>query len=94
MNDIDSLIAKIQKMREDHDWQTSDTPNTLAKSIVIEANELLEAFMTENIDMDIVKSELADVLMYALSLGHDLDLDIEELIEQKIIEVNTRTYDE
>lgn len=84
----------IQKMREDHGWQDSDTANTLVKSIVIEANELLEAFAEEKPDLASVESELADVLMYALSLAHDLDLDIEESIGKKIAEVNTRNYDE
>ena len=94
MNDINDLIAKIEKMREDHKWQNSDTPNTLIKSIVIEANELLETFERDNSDLANIESELADVLMYALSLAHDLELDVEELIIRKIAEVNTRNYDD
>ena len=94
MSDINELIAKIQRMRESHDWQSSDTPNTLVKSLVIEANELLEVFDADDLNIANVESELADVLMYALTLAHDLGLDVEEAIVKKIAEVNTRVYEE
>ena len=80
-------------MREKHGWQTSDTLNTLAMSIVIEANELLEAFLNDEVENDKLKSELADVLMYGLSLAHDAGLDVEEIIKAKIAEVNSRNYE-
>ena len=56
------------------------------------AAELLECyqFSEENVDLEAVKSELADVLMYALSLAYDLNWDVTEIIEEKLIDVARR----
>ena len=90
MNELNRLKADIQTMRKKHGWDQSDNPNILAKSIVIEANELLELFIKEEIDREEVAGELADVLMYALSLAIDLDLDVSEIIASKIRQVDRR----
>ena len=93
MSDIKELTKKIEEMRQHFGWQNSDTPNILAKSLVVEAGELLEAFLEADYDIAKVSSELADVLMYALSLANDLGLDINDLISEKIEEVKKRRYE-
>jgi NTP pyrophosphatase (non-canonical NTP hydrolase) len=87
---VNDLLAMIENMRNAHQWQITDTPNVLAKSIVVESNELLECFLNDDFDVELVKSELADVLMYALSLAKDLNLDLYDLIYDKIQDVNQR----
>ena len=81
-----NLIKEILKFRDDRNWKQFHTPDSLAKSISIEAAELLENFQW-GVDYDInnVKEELADVLIYCISMAESLDLDIEEIIKAKII---------
>lgn len=59
-------IDRIRKFSEDRDWDQFHSPANLAKSISIEANELLECFQwnEENYDINEVKEELADVITY------------------------------
>lgn len=87
---MEELLYKIQQMRIDKGWDKSDTPEILAKSVFAEAGELLECYLDENPDLNAVKSELADVLMYTLSLCHDLKLDPTEVVEAKFIDIDRR----
>lgn len=81
----------IQTMRQERGWDVSDTPEILAKSIIIEAAELLECYQWgPNADRDAVKGEVADVLMYAISLCIDMGWDFEQIIEEKIADVAQR----
>ncbi|MBE6116863.1 MAG: nucleotide pyrophosphohydrolase [Erysipelotrichaceae bacterium] len=89
---MDKLLNTIQEMRISRGWDKSDTLPILIKSVSVEAAELLETIQwdEENIDMEAVKGELADVLMYALSICIDNDLDVQKLIEDKIQNVYMR----
>ncbi len=61
------------------------SPANLAKSIVIEAGELLEQFQwTDEFDNDAVKAELADVLTYAYLLADRLKLSPDEIVLEKL----------
>ena len=80
----------IQAFRMKKGWDQSDDPNVLAKSISVEAAELLECFLEEQYKIEDVKGELADVLMVALTLAMDLNLDVKELIETKLLEVDRK----
>ena len=80
----------IQAFRLKKGWDQSDDPNVLAKSISVEAAELLECFLEEQYKIEDVKDELADVLMVALTLAMDLNLDVKELIETKLLEVDRK----
>ncbi len=86
------LIEKIIKFRDERDWEQFHSPSNLAKSIVIEAAELLENFQWQDQERDIenVKEELADILIYALTLAHHYDLDIKEIILNKIEKNNLK----
>jgi len=79
-------IDRIRKFTEDRDWAQFHTPANLAKSISIEANELLECFQWDenNYSIDDVKEELADVLSYCVQMATKLDLDIKEIVIDKL----------
>ena len=79
-------IERIHRFTEDRDWQKFHTPANLAKSISIEANELLECFQWSDTDYDIehVKEELADVLVYCRNMLDELGLDEDEIVNAKM----------
>jgi len=79
-------IERIRKFTADRDWDQFHSPANLAKSISIEANELLECFQWSDTDYDLqhVKEELADVLVYCRDLLDKLDLDEDEIINMKM----------
>ena len=85
----------IIDFRDKRGWRHHDTPQALAKSIIIEAAELLENYQWEdaNPDMENVKEELADVLIYTLAMIDDLGLDPEKIILEKL-EKNKIKYPE
>lgn len=82
----EETINRIRKFTEDRDWDQFHSPSNLAKSISIEANELLECFQWSDTDYDIqhVKEELADVLVYCRNMLDKLDLDEDEIINMKM----------
>ena len=86
-------IDRIRKFSEDRDWDQFHSPANLAKSIVIEAAELLECFQWNEDDYDIqqVKEELADVLVYCQNLLDKLGLDVDEIVNAKMIQ-NEKKY--
>ena len=79
-------INRIRKFSEDRDWDQFHGPANLAKSIVIEAAELLECFQWNDTDFDLqhVKEELADVLVYSQNLLDRLGLDADEIVNMKM----------
>lgn len=79
-------IDRIRKFTEDRNWDQFHSPANLAKSIVIEAAELLECFQwfDEEYDLQHVKEELADVLFYSQNLLDKLELDADEIINMKM----------
>ena len=79
-------IDRIRKFSEDRDWDQFHSPANLAKSISIEANELLECFQwdDENFDIEHVKEELADVLVYCRNMIDKLGLDEDEIVNAKM----------
>ena len=79
-------IKRIRKFTEDRDWDQFHSPSNLAKSIVIEAAELLECFQwsDEEYDLQHVKEELADVMVYCQNLLDKLGLDADESINMKM----------
>lgn len=89
----DETIARIRKFTEDRDWEQFHTPANIAKSIVIEAAELLECFQWSETKYDLqhVKEELADVLVYCQNMLDSLELDADEIINMKM-EQNEAKY--
>lgn len=79
-------IDRIRKFTEGRDWDQFHSPANLAKSIIIEAAELLECFQwsNENYDLQHVKEELADVIIYSQDLLDKLGLDADEIVNMKM----------
>ena len=82
----EDTVKRILKFTEDRDWDQFHSPANLAKSISIEANELLECFQWSDTDYDInhVKEELADVMVYCIDMLDKLKLDADEIINAKM----------
>lgn len=79
-------IDRIRKFTADREWEQYHTPANLAKSISIEAAELLECFQWSDTDYNLehVKEELADVIVYCQNLLDELGLDEDEIINTKM----------
>lgn len=86
-------IDRIQKFTIDRDWDQFHSPANLAKSISIEANELLECFQWSDTEYDLqhVKEELADVIVYCQDMLDKLNLDVDEIVNMKM-EQNEAKY--
>ena len=79
-------LERIKKFRDDRDWQQFHTPSNLAKAISIESGELLEEFLwdNDNFNLQNVKEELADVMIYCIHMANALDVNIEDIINMKM----------
>ena len=82
----EQTIERIRRFTKERDWDQFHSPANLAKSISIEANELLECFQWSDTDYDIqhVKEELADVLVYCRNMLDKLELDEDEIVNMKM----------
>ena len=89
----EQTINRIRKFVADRDWAQYHSPANLAKSISIEANELLECFQWSDTEYDLqhVKEELADVLVYCRDMLDALNLDEDEIINMKM-DMNEKKY--
>lgn len=90
---MENTIKRINKFTKDRNWDQFHSGENLTKSIIIESSELLELFQwqseVENIDR--LKEELADVLIYSIMLAEKYNLDIKDIINNKITE-NEKKY--
>ena len=79
-------LDRIRRFVADRDWDQFHTPANLAKSISIEANELLECFQwnEEDFDLEAGREELADVMVYCINMLDRLQLDPDEIINAKL----------
>lgn len=75
----------VVKFTKDRDWDQFHSPANLAKSIAIESGELLECFQwNDDYDKEEVCEELADVVNYAILLADKLDVNLEDIIMEKL----------
>ncbi|MER0204196.1 MAG: nucleotide pyrophosphohydrolase [Nitrosomonas sp.] len=87
MNDIQQLTEILRKFRDERDWAQFHNAKDLAMALNIEAAELLEVFLwkaPEQADIDSVKEELADVIAFALLLADKYDLDVKQIVLEKM----------
>lgn len=87
MNNWQSLQKKLIEFRNDRDWEQFHNPKDLALAISIEASELNELFLwkkPEEADVEKVQEELADIFAYALLLAEKYNLDVDEIVLNKI----------
>ncbi len=91
------LMNRINQFRDDRDWRKFHNEKDLAISISLEASELLELFQWKNSEevvessLNEIKEELADVLIYSLMMADNLNLDVEDIIKNKL-DLNERKY--
>ena len=81
----DEVRAAIQIFMEERDWAQFHSHENLAKSISIEAAELLECFQwSGEADPQRVREELADVLTYCFLLADKLEVDPHDIVREKL----------
>ena len=82
---MNEVKEQIKQFNNERDWDQFHSPENLAKSISIEAGELLECFQwNNNFDKDEVCEELADVVNYCILLADKLDVELEDIILAKL----------
>lgn len=87
MNPFDDITKELIAFRDARDWQQFHNPKDLALALSIEAAELNELFLwkeASEADERKIKEELADVLAYAFLIGHHYNLDLPEIVREKI----------
>lgn len=85
-------LAALRTFVAERNWDHFHTPENLAKSIAIEASELLELYQwTDNPDQQKVEDELADVVTYCIHLANRLGVDLDDIVMAKL-EKTQRKY--
>ena len=83
--DTSNLMTRLRAFVAERDWVQFHSPENLAKSISIEAAELLECYQWDSsADEKAVREELADVLTYCLLLADKYGFDVNELVLDKL----------
>jgi len=91
MTRYEDIIEKIIAFRNERDWEQFHDAKNLALALMLEAAELNELFLWkkenefDDIDIERIKEELADVLTYSFFLAHKYNLDIFRIVEEKMI---------
>lgn len=94
MDDLKDVLSKIIEFRDERDWEQFHNSKDLALALSIEASELLELFLWkkgDDVNLERLKEELADVFMYGLLLAQKNNIDIKEIIEAKL-KINAEKY--
>ncbi|WP_162011573.1 nucleotide pyrophosphohydrolase [Streptococcus sp. S784/96/1] len=92
-----NVIKQINEFRDNRDWRQFHNEKDLAISISLEASELLELFQWKSSDkvvqssLEQIKEELADVLIYSYMMADNLNLDINDIILEKLVK-NEKKY--
>ena len=90
-------IEKVLKFRNERNWKQFHNPKDLAISLSLETSELLEVFQWSGTDLncenkiDKIKEELADVLIYCILLADAYNLDLDEIVQEKV-DSNAKKY--
>ena len=87
MSDLEELRKAIVQFTQERDWDQFHNGKDLALALSIEASELNEAFLWKDaskVNIDKVKEELADIFNYAILIADKYDLDIKQIVLDKI----------
>jgi len=90
VSELKELLNLLEEFRDERDWGKFHDSKNLALALSIEAAELNELFLwkreteSENVDPEKFKEELADVFAYAIMLAGRHDLDVSEIVKNKI----------
>jgi len=100
MSDLEDLTKKIIAFRDARDWKQFHNPKDLATSLMLEAAEVAEHFQwksKEEIEQyvrehkDEIAEELIDTLYWVLLMAHDMEVNLPEAFEKKMIQ-NEQKY--
>lgn len=94
MNEFESMKAKVKQFTVDRDWNQFHNGKDLAIALSGEASELLNAFLwkkPEDVKIEKVREELADVFNYAFLIADKYNLNIEEIMDEKL-RINGEKY--
>jgi NTP pyrophosphatase (non-canonical NTP hydrolase) len=87
------LTNELKRFRNQRDWEQFHNPKDLSLALNIETSELLELFLWKNhedADKEKIKEEIADVFAYAFLLAEKYNLDVEEIVPEKIKKNNEK----
>lgn len=87
MKENEEIMEALLKFRNERDWEQFHNPKDLALAINVEAGELLELFLWKSPDeanKEKVKEELADIFAYAFLLAEKYQLDVKDIVLEKI----------
>ena len=87
MDSIDIITSEILKFRNERDWEQFHNSKDLALAISIEASELNELFLwkkAEEVNVEKLKEELADIFTFAFLLAHKHGLDVKTIVLEKL----------
>ncbi|MFC0772962.1 nucleotide pyrophosphohydrolase [Terrimonas alba] len=87
MDSIEAITSAITKFRDERDWEQFHNSKDLALAISIEAAELNELFLWKNaeeVNVEKVKQELADVFTFAFLLAHKHQFNVKEIVLEKL----------
>ncbi|HEX8980551.1 MAG TPA: nucleotide pyrophosphohydrolase [Parasulfuritortus sp.] len=97
---LPQLAEAVRAFGRERDWQLYHTPKNLTAALIVEAAELLEPFQwltpEESLNLsgakkEAVRQEMADVLIYLVSLANCLDIDLLKAAEDKLA-INAAKY--
>ncbi|MBO4692436.1 MAG: nucleotide pyrophosphohydrolase [Bacteroidales bacterium] len=92
--DIELILEELRRFNKERDWDQFHNGKDLAIGLSVEASELLEAFIwkaPEEANPDKIREELADVLNYAFQMADKYNLDIKQIMLDKI-RINAEKY--
>ncbi len=87
MTEIEEIMKFVLNFRDARNWAQFHNSKDLALALSIEAAELNELFLwkkAEDVNVERLKDELADVLVYALFLANNHNFNIKEIIMNKM----------
>lgn len=94
MSDLEELRKAIVKFTQERDWDQFHNGKDLALALSIEASELNEAFLwkdANDVNVEKVKEELADIFNYAILIADKYDLDVKQIVLEKLAK-NAQKY--
>jgi NTP pyrophosphatase (non-canonical NTP hydrolase) len=85
MGELKHLQMMVVKFRDKRDWLQYHTPKNLAQALSSEVGELNDLFLwNREPDPEAVKEEMADILIYLLSLADVLEVDLADVVKFKL----------
>lgn len=100
IQDLRELANTVREFGRVRDWHQYHTPKNLTAALIVEAAELLEPFQwlsaEESLHLpadtrEAVRQEMADVLIYLVSLANCLEIDLLQAAEDKLV-INAQKY--